>query len=284
MRITRLAAAGVVAAAAALALAAPARAEARPEITVDPERFRPGDNLTISVTACATRPRTGRPGLKNEIFAERPTFERTGPKWSAIAGTRAGLKPGRRYHTDFRCEVDGRTVTFRLTTSPSRTHEEPPKKPFAFGFDKVRLSTRTVTPKGEMTFTVTCPTRVSVASASFTEAPEFEKTEKGAFKGTGTFKATLPSIVKIKVICEDHGHVTYSTKPGDGDIGDGGPEIPKGAPDTGGGLAAPDGRGPAAPYGGVAYGGAALVLLAGAGGLAVRTLRRRHAAGPTDSV
>ncbi|HEX2313899.1 MAG TPA: hypothetical protein VHJ17_09205 [Thermomonospora sp.] len=251
MRITRLAATGAAGGAAALALAAPAQAAAEPRITVDPERFRPGDNLTLTVTECATRPVTGQ---VNQIFAERPAFQKEGAAWTAIGGTKTSLRPGQTYRTEFRCRVGGRTVVVPLETSPAPPLPRPtptPKptlpKPFAFGFDKVKLSTRTVRPKGTMTFTVTCPTTVRAESASFAEAPRFRRTsEKITSKGTATFKETLPSIVNIKVICKGHGHVTYSTKPAEDDLGEGGPKIPKGAPDTGGGLASDQGPGPAA--------------------------------------
>jgi hypothetical protein len=275
MRITRLAATGAVCGAAALALAAPARAAAEPKITITPEEFRPGDNLTISVTECQSAPVTGRPGMVNQIFAENPAFTRDGDGWQAIGGTGTGLKPGQPYRTEFRCRIGTRPVTFTLTATPHRAPSPSPSPDdFEFGFDKVKLSTRTVTPGGEMTFTVTCPTEVSARSASFVKVPKFTKDGEDAFKGTATFKETLPSIVNIKVTCEGHGHVTYSTRPDEDDLGDGGPEIPKGAPDTGGGTG---GQGPGA----TAFGGAALTLLAGAG-LGAWTLRRR-AGGSAES-
>ncbi|MBA9004606.1 hypothetical protein [Thermomonospora cellulosilytica] len=289
MRIIRLAATGTACGAAALTLLAPtvpARAQAAPAApkatTTFPEGFRPGYNLVIEVTGCEQAP-TSR-GLRNEIFAEDPGFQKAedGDGWTAIGGTRRDLQAGRTYRTEFRCGgLGGETFPLQITVPGSAgggpgggaTGSPSPGGGFEFGFDKVKLSTRKVVAGGTMGFTVTCPTTVTAESAAFAEAPEF--TRKGQVsKGTATFAQTLPSIVKIKVTCAGHGHVEYSTEPAEEALGEGGPKIPVGAPNTGGGVAE---RGPGA----VAYGGAAAVLLAAAG-TGVLTLRRRRAAGSVE--
>ncbi|SEG10079.1 hypothetical protein SAMN04489712_103216 [Thermomonospora echinospora] len=272
MRITRLVT-GAACGATALALTAPAAAawaDPGPKAVANvPTTFEPGDDLRVRVTGCGdARPRTGA-GLTNEIFAAAPAFRRDGDVWRTVGATRTGLRPGRTYLTEFRCGPPDRRRTFPLeVTVPRRSPS--PGEDFEFGFDKVKLSSRTVTPGGEMTFTVTCPTEVSARSASFAEAPEFTEDGEDSFEGTATFKETLPSIVAIKVFCADHGHVTYSTRPDEDDLGDGGPKIPKGAPNTGGGTG---GQGPGA----TPFGGAALALLAAGalGALGARSLRRR---------
>jgi hypothetical protein len=237
-------------------------AVAVPKATFTPARFQPGDNLTVTVTGCDGAPHTGFAADSNQLFHETPAFERDGDRWQAIGATKADLRTGQSYRTRFRCQVGDTTAQFPLTVKVQAPSPSPTPTPtFRFDFDKVELSTRRVTAGGEMKFTVTCPTSVTAESAAFAQAPEFEETETGTFEGTAEFKATLPSVVTIKVICADHGFVTYSTRPGDDDISNGGPTVPSGAPNTGGGPAADTGvPGP------LVLGGAALLLaLAGFG-------------------
>lgn len=283
MRIIRLVATGAACGAAALALpalTAPVQALAAPKATTTfPEGFQPGWNLVINVTGC-TRAPTSR-GLRNEIFAEDPGFQRPeeGDGWMAIGGTRRDLQPGRTYRTEFRC--DGQTFPLEITI-PGSAGGGPTASPspgtggggaFKFGFDKVKLSTRKVVPGGTMGFTVTCPTTVTAESAAFAEPPKF--TKKGQVStGTAKFGEKLPSIVKIKITCAGHGHVEYSTEPAKKALGEGGPKIPVGAPDTGGGAE----QGPGAAV----YGGAAAVLLAAAGGGALMLRRRAKGSAETD--
>ncbi|TNY36482.1 hypothetical protein [Thermomonospora catenispora] len=289
MRIIRLVATGAACGAAALALPAltsPVQALAAPKATTTfPEGFRPGWNLVINVTGCTRAPSSR--GLRNEIFAEDPEFQRPeeGEGWMAIGGTRPDLQSGRTYRTEFRC--DGRTFPLEITIPRSAgggaTASPSPGAgnggggdgggAFTFGFDKVKLSTRTVVPGGKMGFTVTCPTTVTAESAAFAKPPTF--TKKGQVStGTATFGEKLPSIVKIKITCAGHGHVEYSTEPAKKALGEGGPKIPVGAPNTGGGA----GQGPGA----LVYGGAAAALLAVAGGGALMLRRRAASAAETD--
>lgn len=250
-----------------------------PPVTWGPKDFQPGDDLDVQVTGCDTAPVSGFQAGSNEIFAQTLKFADTAaegaeqPVWKATARTRAGLEPGGSYQTLLRCEVDGALVDFPLTVKvPGGPRSPSPSDTFDFDFDKVELSTRTVTPGGQLTFTVTCPTSVTAESAAFTEAPEFTESddEDDEFTATATFKSTLPSVVTIKVTCEDHGSVTFSTQPGDNDIGNGGPDVPAGAPDTGDGSTL-RGGGAMTPLGWAAAG----LLLAGAGAGAGAFVRRR---------
>lgn len=286
MRITRLAALGAVSGAVTLIVAGPAQAAPAnvPEVTVTgPADFVPGDNLELWVLATKSgdklpcdEPPTSE-FLPNEIFAENPVFlkeDRVGKSWHNSAGTKTTLKVGTTYETTFQCRVGTRhprfTMSFTVPKAPPTTkptNSPSPKPKFQFGFDKVQLSTRTVTPKSKIDFTVTCPSVVTAESASFTATPKFKKSAKDTFKATGVFKKTLPSVVTIKVTCKDYGTVTFSTQPGKDSIGNGGPKIPKGAPDTGDGSTLGGG-------GGLALGGGAAVALAGAG-LGAVALRRR---------
>ncbi|WP_433336339.1 hypothetical protein [Spirillospora sp. CA-294931] len=266
MGITRLTAATGLA---VLGLAAPAAAEpppvpvdgratvpGQPTITAGPVPFTPGENLTLTVTGCVTEPRAGRP---NEIFAagEPASFTDVGQhEWTAIGGTRPGLRAGRDYSTSFECVNESGLRRFTLTTRPESGPEETPgpSEPggpaFRFGHDDVELSRRTVEPGSRLGMKVTCPTEVTATSSAFRSTPEFER-DGEVFEGTGRMKAALPAIVTIKITCAGHGAVTYHTRPGHHGVGDGVPRVPKGAPQTG--------EGPwARPGSGVVIAGAAL--------------------------
>ncbi|WP_119727579.1 hypothetical protein [Thermomonospora amylolytica] len=158
----------------------------------------------------------------------------------------------------------------------------PPSQPpaFSFGYDDVQLSSRQVVPGGSTTFTVTCPTAVTITGNGFTQSPlTVTKVGENTWRGTGTFKQTLPNPTTATVICKDHGAVKYTTDPGDGNGGDMKPKpgtrIPTGPINTGDGTLYLEQRG----------GDSAMPLMAaGAGaalaaGLGVVVLRRRTARG-----
>ncbi|WP_051109026.1 hypothetical protein [Actinomadura flavalba] len=279
MRAARLAAAGAVAGAVVLGTAGPAFAD--PTISASPNPFTPGQKLTVKVTECLEAPT----GDATAIFTANPAFTgAAGKTWTAVAATRADLKPGTTYTVVFSCKLEGGTAKFSLkvnpgkpkpTPTPTPTTPEPPK--FSFGYDDVKLTTRKVVPGGKIGFTVNCPTAVTITGNGFTtKALAVKQTGKGTFKAVGAFRAgTLPNPTTATVACKGHGYVKYSTKPGQAikPKPGGNPEIPVGAPNTGDGTL----------YG-HADGGSSTALLAGgsAAGLAVvggglLLLRRRSA-------
>lgn len=242
MHLRKLAAASAATGAVALGLglAAPANAAAllpQPKVTVSPNPFTPGARLNLAISACDDAPKT----VSNQIFAAAPAFTKSGAGWAATAQAKSTLKAGQTYTTKFSCtvkdETQSGTANFGLTTSiPKQPPKAEPK--FKFGFDKVQLSTRRVMPGSNITFRVKCPNPVSATSASWATAPSFKKTGTDTWTGTGRFKSSLPAVVNIKVSCKGFGFVTYSTKPGKRNVGDGGGtgNIPTGpGPNTGDG-------------------------------------------------
>jgi hypothetical protein len=277
MGITRLVAAtAVVGGVALLGVAVPASAAsappAAPDITVKPDPFTPGAKVTLRVTGCKDEPKVDSP---NQIFAkgEPGSFGKGAAAgvWTTVAATRSDLKPDHTYMTSFVCTTSEGPSLFQLQTTVAK------KPDFKFGFDKVKLSTRTVVAGGKLGMTVTCPSTVTATSASFTAQPKFEKKDE-VWKATATFKDHLPSVVRLKVTCSGHGSVSYSTKPGERDVKPGDGKIPKGAPQTGDGSMA--GRsGDGGGSGMLPIVGSAAVLAGvglGGGGLLMR--RRRNAA------
>ncbi|MCP2336001.1 hypothetical protein [Actinomadura rupiterrae] len=269
---------GSLAAGAAPALAAPA--PGAPSVSIEPKRFAPGDDVTVHIDGCVTEPSVGD---QNEIFVKGDPahFDKSGgTSWSGIGATQPGLKPGNSYLTKFGCMTASgpRTLTL-FATVPEKTTTPPPPPPgkghggdggFHFGFDDVDLSTRTVMPGGTLGMKVHCPTEASASSSSFVEEPRFKETDKDSWEATATFEKSLPSIVRVTISCAGYRHVVFSTRPGKDEVAPG-PQIPKGAPETGDGSTA---RRPAdrTPLIGT---GAAVVVLAGTG----LALRRRATKG-----
>jgi hypothetical protein len=179
----------------------------------------------------------------------------------AAAGTAAGIV------------VLGAGAPAFAQEDPSQPKPEPTatQPAFKFGFDKVQLTTRRVVPGGKIGFTVTCPTTVTATSSSFAVAPRFKKAEDTS-KAVATFRRALPKVVNIKVSCAQFGFVTFSTKPGKGNV-DNGPNVPSQGPNTGGGATADSGT--PANLGGAA---AIAASLAGATGLGLVFAARRRMA------
>ncbi|MFC4911909.1 hypothetical protein [Actinomadura gamaensis] len=273
-------AAAPAAAPAAVPAAVPAAAPApgAPSVTIRPKRFTPGDNVTVLINGCVTEPSVGD---QNETFVKGDPahFDKTGAaSWSGIASTLPSLKPGNSYITKFRCATATglRTLTLFVTVPEKTTTPSPPPPPgkghggdggFHFGFDDVDLSTRTVVPGGTLGMKVHCPTEVTATSSSFVTDPRFKETGEDIWEATATFEKSLPSIVRVTITCADYGHVVFSTRPGKDEVSPG-PQIPKGAPETGDGSTAAGRHADRAPLVGT---GAAAVALAGAG----YALRRR---------
>ncbi|MDL4774834.1 hypothetical protein [Actinomadura xylanilytica] len=245
MRAVRLAATGAAAGAATAvtalgmagpALAAPEPAPAVPAVKVAPNPFKPGASLTVKISACDTAPAGGA----GQVFTAAPKFRgNAGELWTAVAATKPSLTPGHSYKAAFTCKVGETTHKLTLTVNPSK---EPGVKPapqkFSFGYDDVELSTRKVIPGKSMTFTITCPTAVTITGNGFTTKALAVKTVRtGVFKAVGMFRSgTLPNPTVATVACKGHGYVKYSTKPGEAiKPGKKSPQIPAGAPNTGDG-------------------------------------------------
>ncbi|MDL4818300.1 hypothetical protein [Actinomadura opuntiae] len=153
-----------------------------------------------------------------------------------------------------------------------------PKPVFRFGFDKVRLSSRVVAPGRHTTFTVTCPSTVTITSNGYTRSPlPVAKTGKSTWTATGTFKSSLPDPTVATVVCKGFGSVRFSThpsknpaKPGTG-MQPTTPKIPNGRIDTGDGSMYGRTAGSGAPLMAIGWGALA------AAGLGAVALRRRTA-------
>ncbi|GAA1572608.1 hypothetical protein GCM10009678_64060 [Actinomadura kijaniata] len=292
MGIRRLAALGAVSGATLLGAAAPATAAPHPprndpgdqpvgppRIKAQPNPFRPGDNLNLQVTGCEEEPKANGP--RNEIFfkGEPTSFDdEGGGVWTAIASTRTDLKPGRTYVTEFFCVTPkgpaGFTLRATVAGKPKPPDDDPPgddpgpgRPPadprFRFDHGDVRLTTRRAEPGRTVGIRVTCPSSVRAYSASFSSQPRMEWVQKNRWEGVGRYRTHLPSIVRLTVECVGYGKVSFSTEPGRPEVDDGGPTIPRGAPDTGDGSAlSRSGGGSADAAGPLA---ASLVALAGAG-------------------
>ncbi|GAA2085698.1 hypothetical protein GCM10009780_25800 [Actinomadura alba] len=172
--------------------------------------------------------------------------------------------------------TDTPTPTPTPTTTPTKPTPTPTTEPpeFEFGFDKVTLSTKTITPGGTLTIKVVCPTSVSATSNAFVADPRFATGGDGTFTGSGTFKQTLPEVATLRVECEGYGYVTYTHRPGE-EVRPGGStgRLPSGAPDTGdGSLSGRDGGAPVP----LLAGGSAVALAGAAFGVLALRRRERH--------
>jgi hypothetical protein len=263
MHTTRLAAAGAVAALVALGMAGPAQAAAEATISASPSVFNPGDTLNLSVTECEDEPA----GSGSEIFAEAPAFAGAPGAWTAAAKTKATLERGTPYTTAFTCTVAEKEVPLTLTVT---TAEEEPNEPpaFSFGFDDVKMSTTRVVPNGSTTFTVTCPTAVTINSNAYTTNPlPVTKSGENTWTSTGTFKSSLPNPSVVTIACKDHGAVEFTTNPEKGEMKPGKKipgKIPTGRIDTGDGSTQ---TGTGMP---LLAGGTAALAAAGLGAVALR--------------
>lgn len=163
-----------------------------------------------------------------------------------------------------------------------------PNEPaFKFGPDKVKLSSLRVAPGYKTTFTVTCPTSVSITSNGYTQNPlPVKKAGENTWTAIGTFRKNLPNPTTATVVCKDYGSVKFTTQPdkADGNKGDKGgnkgggtltpktPKIPTGRIDTGDGSMYMRDQNSPAPL--LAAGWGALMAV----GLGAIVLRRRSAA------
>ncbi|MEV4253748.1 hypothetical protein AB0J52_11335 [Spirillospora sp. NPDC049652] len=255
-----------------------------PTVSIAPQRFTPGENVTVLVRGCVDEPSLAG---QNEAFVrgDPAHFDRAGgTSWTGIASTKPDLKPGNAYITKFRCRAAGgpRTLTLFVTVPEKSAPPAPPKAPpgkgpgggFDFGFDDVDLSTRTVLPGGRLAMKVHCPARVSATSSSFVADPLFTETAEDTWEATARFERSLPSVVRVRISCAGHGHVVFTTRPGRDEVSPG-PAIPRGAPETGDGSTATGRRADRTPLLGTPLlgTGAVAVTLAGAG----LVLRRRAA-------
>ncbi|GAA2149428.1 hypothetical protein [Actinomadura napierensis] len=164
-------------------------------------------------------------------------------------------------------------TTHKPTTPPTT-----PKPVFRFGFDKVQLSSRVVAPGRKTTFTVTCPSPVTITGNGYTRNPlAVQKAGKSTWTATGTFKSSLPDPTVVTVVCKGFGSVKYSTHPSKNPSKPGNsmqpatPKIPNGRIDTGDGSMYGRTAGSGAPL--IAIGWGALA----AAGLGAVALRRRTA-------
>ncbi|MFB4301207.1 hypothetical protein [Actinomadura sp. NTSP31] len=171
-------------------------------------------------------------------------------------------------------DVTGQTPPTEPPTSPPTT----PKPVFRFGFDKVQLSSRVVAPGRKTTFTVTCPSAVTITGNGYTRDPlAVQKAGKSTWTATGTFKSSLPDPTVVTVVCKGFGSVKFSTHPSKNPSKPGNsmqpatPKIPNGRIDTGDGSMYGRSAGSGAPLIAVGWG-----VLAAAG-LGAVALRRRTA-------
>jgi hypothetical protein len=127
MHPTRLAAAGAAAALITLGTAGAAQAQQQPEIKVSPERFIPGQSVTITITECTQAP-TMNATQARRVFTAVPTFTGTsGETWTARQATRRSLVPGRSYTVNLTCRVGDQTVRGSITVNPGSTSSPTPK-------------------------------------------------------------------------------------------------------------------------------------------------------------
>ncbi|MFC5748749.1 hypothetical protein [Actinomadura rugatobispora] len=267
MTIRRLAAAGAAGVAAVALSAGPAWAD--PKISATPDPFVPGGKLNLKATECDTKPVQEEDG---GLFTGFPVWEKAGDNgtWTAVATTNK-VAPGKTYQAFFTCEMEGEEFTLRVSVT-AEDDDEPEQPKFDFGYDDVKLSTTRVVPNGKTTFTVTCPTEVTITGNGYTQNPlPVKKAGEKTWTATGTFKSSLPDPTLATVTCKNHGSVKYSTSPEKGDLSPKKPtgKIPTGRIDTGDGSTVAGGGGSAALLAG---GSAAVLAAAGAG---VVLLRRR---------
>ncbi|MEW2353815.1 hypothetical protein [Spirillospora sp. NPDC029432] len=167
-------------------------------------------------------------------------------------------------------EEQGRWVPL----APVKPTPTPTKPTFKFGYDKVQLSSRRVVPGGTTTFTVTCPSAVSITSNGYTQNPlAVKKVGANKWSATGKFRSSLPDPTTATVVCKGFGSVKFSTSPekGDDNLGPKQPKIPTGRIDTGDGSTLAQDASP------MAAAGLGALALAGIGAVALRrrTVRER---------
>ncbi|TNY36900.1 hypothetical protein EIO00_10925 [Thermomonospora catenispora] len=257
-------------------------AATQPSISASPNPFYPGDTLTLTAKGCTTAPQ-----LQSDsgLFVSPPQFRGQPTTWIAQGKTRSNLTPGKTYVAKWTCQIEGGSAVLSLTTTPGKRPDRPtptptPTRPtFSFGYDDVQLSTRRVVPGGSTTFTVTCPTSVTITGNGFTQSPlKVTKIGENKWRATGVFKKNLPNPTTATVICKGHGSVKYTTNPDKGDNNNMKPKpstkIPTGPINTGDGtLYMAEKNGSAMP---LAAAGAGAALAAGLGAV---VLRRRMVRG-----
>lgn len=258
MRASRLAAVGIAAGTMMLGMAAPALA------TPDDTAPKAGDACTVEQVGTTAEAADG-----TKLHCEQQAGSET-PVWVAV---KDGDEPGD--------ENPG-------GEDPGGEDPGTPNEPaFEFGPDKVKLSSLDVAPGLKTTFTVTCPTSVTITSNGYTQNPlPVKKAGENTWTATGTFRKTLPNPTTATVVCKDYGAVKFTTEPDktDGNGGDKGgnkgggkltattPKIPTGRIDTGDGSMYMHDQHSAAPL--LAAGWGALMAV----GLGAIVLRRRTAA------
>ncbi|MEO3823184.1 hypothetical protein [Actinomadura sp. B10D3] len=160
------------------------------------------------------------------------------------------------------------------TESPSPS---PTKPTFKFGYDKVKLSSRRVAPGLSTTFTVTCPSTVTINGNGYTQNPlPVKKVGKATWTATGKFRSNLPDPTTATVVCKGFGSVRFSTSPekGGNNMEPKTPKIPIGPVNTGDGSMYGQPDGSPAPVLAAAWGA---LMAAGLGAVALRrrTVRER---------
>ncbi|MGP4022777.1 hypothetical protein [Actinomadura sp. 3N407] len=246
MRSTRLAAAGVAAGAMVLGMAGPALADGK--ASASPNPFTAGSKITVTVAGCESKPVLAHQGTM--VFAEVVKFTQSGANWTSGPVTTFDsrhLKAGQTYNYKVTChDANQQKLTMTLPLTVAKPDGNPDPTPeFKFGYDKVKLSSRRVAPGQNVTFTVNCPTAVSVSGNGYTKNPlPVKKAGKDTFTATGTYRSNLPDPTTVTVVCKDFGSVKYSTSPEKaGGSGNGGgnamepktPKIPTGPINTGDG-------------------------------------------------
>ncbi|MBO2463454.1 hypothetical protein [Actinomadura violacea] len=222
-------------------------------------------------------------GMAGPALADSPT--QSGPKAGqfckkADIGKKVKLADG----TLLKCALKaGQKVPHWVDISGQTPPTKPsppvtPKPVFRFGFDKVQLSSRVVAPGRHTTFTVTCPSAVTITSNGYTRSPlPVRKAGKATWTATGTFKSSLPDPTVATVVCKGFGSVKYSTHPSKNPSKGGNsmqpttPKIPNGRIDTGDGSMYRPAAGSGAPLMAIGWGALA------AAGLGAVALRRRTA-------
>ncbi|MFG2087062.1 MULTISPECIES: hypothetical protein [unclassified Spirillospora] len=248
MRSTRLAAAGVAAGAMVLGMAGPALADGK--ASASPNPFTAGSKITVTVEGCETKPVLAHQGTM--VFNGLVKFTQSGTTWtSAPVATfdSRHLKAGQSYDYKVTCYDPNNkklTLTLPLTVAkPDGNDPTPtPTTPtFKFGYDKVKLSTTRVAPGQKVTFTVNCPTAVTVSGNGYTKNPlPVKKTGDATWTAQGTYRSNPPDPTTVTVVCKDFGSVKYSTSPEKGTGNGTGtgmkpktPKIPTGPINTGDG-------------------------------------------------
>ncbi|MCP9952423.1 hypothetical protein [Actinomadura madurae] len=167
---------------------------------------------------------------------------------------------------------------YQISGEPTESPSPSPTKPtFKFGYDKVKLSSRRVAPGLSTTFTVTCPSTVTITGNGYTRNPlPVKKAGKATWTATGTFRSKLPDPTTATVVCKGFGSVRFSTSPekGGNNMEPKTPKIPTGPINTGDGSMYAGSDGSAAPVLAAMWGA---LMAAGLGAVALRrrTVRER---------